>query len=144
MWHRHLLPLQMRKTFSVFSVPAACESLTEFSSPLHDPPLHSSNTQFAINWKKFTGLWAKSALKLLGSNILQHSRGMPLLPLSSRSIFWCFTVPNWMIQFNTDLRKSMRLLNAWELKKNPRGRVTIRKKRNKKKKTKQPNHWLGL
>lgn len=47
-----------------------------------------------------------------------------------------------MIQFNMDQRKRMRLLHAYEFKKNPPGRVTIKKE--KRKKSKQPNHFLGL
>ncbi|KAF1483840.1 hypothetical protein FQV08_0009013, partial [Pygoscelis antarcticus] len=74
-------------------VPTACESLTESSCRPHHFP--SAKTQFAINWKKFTGFWANSPSKLLGSNISQHARGMSLLklPLLSRFISCCFTVP---------------------------------------------------
>lgn len=83
----------------------ACESLTESSCP--PPHFPSAKTQFAINWKKFTGFWANSTSKLLGSNISQYARGMSLLKLSllSRLISCCFTVPKWMIQFTTNLRK---------------------------------------
>ncbi|KAF1447620.1 hypothetical protein FQV07_0006627, partial [Pygoscelis papua] len=67
--------------------------LTESSCPPHHFP--SAKTQFAINWKKFTGFWANSTSKLLGSNISQYARGMSLLklPLLSRFISCCFTVP---------------------------------------------------
>lgn len=98
----------------------------------HPAPFHSAKTQFAMNWKKLTGFWANSTLKLLGSNISQYSRGMFLLklPLSSRLISCCFTVPKWMIN----------LLQIWERvwgylmpgnKKNPWGREAIKKKNKK-------------
>ncbi|KFW08567.1 hypothetical protein N327_09898, partial [Fulmarus glacialis] len=74
------------------SVPAFDKDLPVMSFFMPSPHFHSAKTQFAINWKKFTGFWANSTPELLGSNISQYARVMSL-PLSSKLISCCFTVP---------------------------------------------------